>query len=146
MHFVTGGAFNGKSKWVKEYYQLWDTPHVWISSYKDEFVGEKSSCEHEENIVVLEAPEIWFKQWLKRLNKEEVRAKWQKLLQIWVEWEQQDRNRKVVIIGNDMTKGIVPISLEERIWRDVTGWAYQDTVKQSERVDLIWYGINQQIK
>ena len=146
MHFVTGGAYNGKSKWVKEYYQLRRTPHLWISGYEEGSIADNSLAEHKENMVVLEAAEIWFKQWLKQLNKDEVRNKWQIVLQAWLEWEKEEGSRKVIIIGTDMTKGIVPMTAEERIWRDVTGWAYQDTVKKAERVDVIWYGINQQLK
>ena len=34
MHFVTGGAYNGKAKWVKNHYTL-DMDHVqWISAYR----------------------------------------------------------------------------------------------------------------
>lgn len=145
MHFVTGGAYNGKSKWVMEYYELRHTPHLWISGYQEE-IADISLAEHKENIVVLEAVEVCFKQWIKQLNKDEVRNQWQMLLRAWLEWELKDESRKVIIIGTDMTKGIVPMTAEERIWRDVTGWAFQDTVKKAERVDVIWYGISQRLK
>lgn len=146
MHFITGGAYNGKSRWVKEYYQLREIPHLWISSYKEGPIAENFLAEHKEYIVVMEAVEVWFKHWLKQLSKQEARLKWQLLLQTSLEWEKEEKNRKVIIIGTDMTKGIVPMIAEERKWRDITGWAYQDAVKEAERVDLIWYGINQQLK
>lgn len=146
MHFVTGGAYNGKSKWVKEYYELEGTPHLWMSSYQEAAIVENPTDVNKEAIIVIEAAEVLLKHWLNQLDKEKIRNKWRMVLQAWLEWEKVEESRKVIIIGTDMTKGIVPISSEDRIWRDVTGWAYQDTVKKAERVDLIWYGINQQLK
>lgn len=55
-------------------------------------------------------------------------------------------SRKLVIIGTDISKGIVPLEKENRLWRDFTGWVYQDLVAKAERVDVIWYGINQIMK
>ena len=54
--------------------------------------------------------------------------------------------RKLVVIGSDITKGIVPVEKENRLWRDVTGWAYQDLAAQADKIDIIWYGCNQTIK
>lgn len=148
MHFVTGGAFNGKSKWVSEYYQLNHTPYEWISAYQQKDVPEtiKKIKGGGHSLIVLEGIEIWVKEWVERLEAHEIRKKWQDLLQQWLEWEQHHPSCKIVIIGIDVSKGIVPIDAKQRKWRDVTGWIYQDTVSSSQRVDLIWYGINQQIR
>ena len=144
MHFVTGGAFNGKSKWINEYYQLRDTPHVWISGYHEAAIPEKPPTV--ESIIVMEGIEVWLKFWTERLNIQEARDRWQLFLHSWLQWEKETVKRKIILIGTDISKGIVPMLPEQRKWRDMTGWAYQDAVKVAERVDLIWYGINQQIK
>ena len=144
MHFVTGGAFNGKSKWVKQYYQLREIPHLWFSSYQEVVIPENFS--NEENVVVLEGIEAWLKLWIEQLSMKEAREKWQLLLRTWLDWEQEEANRKVILIGSDITKGIVPMLYEDRKWRDLAGWAYQDAAKVAERVELIWYGISQRIK
>ena len=34
MYFVTGGAFNGKSKWVKAYHQITSDNCSWFSAYQ----------------------------------------------------------------------------------------------------------------
>lgn len=146
MHFVTGGAFNGKSKWVKEYYQLVDTPYLWVSAYEGGLVPENLNEFGEGSLIVLEGIEIWLRDWIEQLDIQRAREKWQLLLLSWLEWERADRQRKIILIGTDITKGIVPIRAEDRKWRDITGWAYQDVVKSAERVDHIWYGISQQIK
>lgn len=51
-----------------------------------------------------------------------------------------------MLIGSDISKGIVPMAAEDRWWRDTTGWVYQDLVSAAERVDVIWYGISQKLK
>lgn len=142
MHFVTGGAFNGKSKWVKEFYQLDEVPHQWVSAYRGE-----TAVEFDRNApVIMEGIEVWLRNGLKASAVGEVRERWKNQLVTWLDWEKEDIHRKIVLIGTDITKGIVPMEAEDRKWRDVTGWAYQDIAAVSDRVDLIWYGINRKIK
>ncbi|WHX42702.1 bifunctional adenosylcobinamide kinase/adenosylcobinamide-phosphate guanylyltransferase [Mesobacillus sp. AQ2] len=142
MHFVTGGAFNGKSKWVREQYQLEDLEHTWISAYK----GEKIPDLNSKKIIVLEGIEVWIREVTRSISADSSREKWQSLIQEWMKWESMDDKRKLILIGNDISKGIVPIAPEERLWRDATGWVYQDLVSDAERVDVIWYGISQKLK
>lgn len=144
MHFVTGGAFNGKSKWVKEHYELYAAPHLWVSAYQGNSVPENT--ESWLDLVILEGLEIWVKEWNGQLAIQDRREKWRELLQSWIQWEKEAEHRKLILIGSDISKGIVPMSAEERNWRDVTGWAYQDTAGMAEKVNLIWYGISQKIK
>ena len=56
------------------------------------------------------------------------------------------RKIRIIVIGTDITKGIVPIEKENRVWRDLTGRVFQDTASICERVDLIWYGISKRLK
>ncbi|WP_019156429.1 bifunctional adenosylcobinamide kinase/adenosylcobinamide-phosphate guanylyltransferase [Robertmurraya massiliosenegalensis] len=134
MHFVTGGAFNGKSKWVRTKF-----PEAkWISAYSGE--SESFPEEAEAPVVVLEGMEQWVK------ASANSREEWTKVLEKWLEWEQVDSSRYVIFIGTDISKGIVPIEKEHRDWRDRTGWVYQDLVALCKQVDVIWYGINQTIK
>lgn len=141
MHFVTGGAFNGKRAWVKKRYQ---EAH-WISAYNhDPMPADFQKID--ENLIVLEGIEIWLRELTKQYDAKECRERWNQFLNYWLTWENLKGPRKVVIIGTDITKGIVPMEKENRLWRDVTGWAYQDLAEMAEKVDLIWYGINQTIK
>ncbi|MBY0121186.1 bifunctional adenosylcobinamide kinase/adenosylcobinamide-phosphate guanylyltransferase [Bacillus sp. S/N-304-OC-R1] len=143
MHFVTGGAFNGKSKWVTEYYKLKETPHLWISGYRNESVEIDF---HPQLFVILEGIEIFLKGLAAQHEINIAREKWQMLLTEWSKWENEAQGRQIILIGTDMNKGIVPIRAEDRKWRDFTGWAYQDTARLSERTDVIWYGISRRIK
>ncbi len=135
MHFVTGGAFNGKRKWVITRYP----DGKWVSAYKGEALVEDLNALHAAT-VVLEGLEAW----VKELSFS--REKWRSIISGWRKWEQQAPARQVIVIGTDISKGIVPIEKENRSWRDQTGWVYQDMVVACERVDMIWYGINQRIK
>lgn len=135
MHFVTGGAFNGKRRWVRKMYP----DAKWISAHEGESLLEALDFINS-SIVVLEGLETWIKDY--SLSREE----WKKIILDWEKWEQEKFGRQLVLIGTDIGKGIVPLEKENRNWRDLTGWLYQDIAAVSEKVDVIWYGINQTIK
>lgn len=132
MHFVTGGAYNGKRRWVRDRY-----PEAkWVSAYN----GSPILVELDDSVVVLEGLEQWVK------GSSYTREEWKRQLEKWLTWENETPSRQVVLIGSDISKGIVPMEKEDRDWRDMTGWVYQDVTAVSRQVDLIWYGINQTIK
>ena len=142
MHFVTGGAYNGKAKWVKNHYTI-DIDHVqWISAYRD----EPLPVHFDKDTVVLQGIEAWIKRDASKQEAAVIRLNWQEIIGEWRIWEEAKNNRRCILIGADITKGIVPIEVENRIWRDATGWVFQDIVAASNRVDIIWYGVSQQLK
>ncbi len=146
MHFVTGGAYNGKKQWIKNYYHLDTTRHHWLSAYKGE-----SYTKTEQNdlpaIVVLEGMERWIKtQITMQKSMDSLVAELQTQLDIWLQWEKQSEHHQLIMIGTDITKGIVPIEKKDRYWRDVAGWVYQYVTKQSTQMNIVWYGIAEKIK
>ncbi|WP_408006360.1 bifunctional adenosylcobinamide kinase/adenosylcobinamide-phosphate guanylyltransferase [Pseudalkalibacillus sp. A8] len=146
MHFITGGAFNGKKAWVKNYYRIErHLDYQWVSSYENENLPEDLSP-FRKKLLFLEGIELWVKGILLKTDVEECRRRWDEKLAKWQCWEDAAPENKVILIGTDISKGIVPLEKDERAWRDVTGWCYQDTTQIADRVDLVWYGINQQIK
>jgi adenosylcobinamide kinase / adenosylcobinamide-phosphate guanylyltransferase len=142
LHFITGGAFNGKRAWVKEKYGLDGT---WLSAYQDHHLKADMN-QIESKLLVLEGIEVWLRELTKSNDSDRCRDIWNTTINHWLLWEKADPNRKLVVIGNDITKGIVPMEKENRLWRDVTGWAFQDLAAKADRVDIIWYGLNQTIK
>lgn len=142
MHFITGGAFNGKRAWIKEKYGLNGT---WFSAYRDHQL-KADIIQIESNLLVLEGIEIWLKELTKNYDSYRCLEIWNTTLNHWLTWEKADVSRNLVVVGNDITKGIVPMEKENRVWRDVTGWAYQDLAAKADKVDIIWYGLNQTIK
>lgn len=146
MHIITGGAYNGKSAWVRDFYQLNNGKHFrWISAYKEEGCPDDLSVVNE-SLIVLEGVEQWILRWIEDHPSADHREMGRRLIQDWVNWELEDNDRMLVIIGTDISKGIVPMERNIRMWRDTTGWFYQDLVEKSNRFDLVWYGIQKQLK
>ncbi|BAB05313.1 bifunctional adenosylcobinamide kinase/adenosylcobinamide-phosphate guanylyltransferase [Halalkalibacterium halodurans] len=140
MHFVTGGAFHGKHQWVREHYKLQRRSDYVVHNG---FAGAKvlpSSIEEGE-LVIVTGLHLYIRM---LLGHEEPRTVLKHWLQDAISWEKGGKT--VVLIGNEIGKGIVPVKREDREWRDLVGLCYQDIVRLAERVDLIWYGLNQQIK
>jgi adenosylcobinamide kinase / adenosylcobinamide-phosphate guanylyltransferase len=142
LHFITGGAFNGKRAWVRGNYGISGT---WLSAYQDHHLNADIN-QIESNLLVLEGIEIWLKELTTNYDSYRCREIWNTTINHWLIWEKAEFNRKLVVIGTDITKGIVPLEKENRLWRDVTGWAYQDLAAKADKVDIIWYGLNQTIK
>lgn len=142
MHFVTGGAFNGKGKWVKQHYSKSTT---WLSAYHD--ADWLNPTDELQKVVVLEGLEHWVKKEIDPnvqadILLDSVMGK----VNPWLEWENKDRDYQLILIGTDISKGIVPINKYDRLQRDIVGWLYQRLVKRADRVDLIWYGIAETLK
>jgi adenosylcobinamide kinase / adenosylcobinamide-phosphate guanylyltransferase len=144
MHFITGGAYNGKSAWIRRYYQLNNRGKFrWISAYKDENFPDDLSI-YNEKLIVLEGAEQWILKMIEDNSSCDHREKGRQFIEAWINWE--DLDRQLVVIGTDISKGIVPMEAKNRIWRDTTGWFYQDLVAKCDRFDLVWYGIAKQLK
>ena len=118
---------------------------IWLSAYQDAPLTEDFNHINSD-LLVLEGIEIWLKELTKTYDSYRSREIWIQTIDQWLIWERAKPQRKLVVIGTDITKGIVPVEKENRLWRDVTGWAYQDLAAKAEKVDVIWYGLNQTIK
>lgn len=139
MHFVTGGAFNGKAEWVRTFYRLHDeNSSRWYSAYRGDALPKDLPGSR---LVVLEGIE----QWILQTGEAFDRNAGKEWLAAWLAWE-KGGERKIVLIGTDISKGIVPMEREIREWRDVTGRFYQDAAKCCDRFDWIWYGVAKRLK
>ncbi|WP_240613573.1 bifunctional adenosylcobinamide kinase/adenosylcobinamide-phosphate guanylyltransferase [Pueribacillus theae] len=143
-----GGAFNGKSNWIKKHYNKELENAGWLSAYDSDFKREEfENVDTFKNVTILQGVENYIKMCIQPFSEsDEIRKKFNEQCDIWLEWEERSAIRQLIIIGNDLSKGIVPIEKEDRIWRDLTGWCYQDLTTRSDRVDLIWYGISKRLK
>ena len=54
--------------------------------------------------------------------------------------------RACVIIGDEISGGVVPVDKFEREWRDVTGKLYQYLAEEAEIVDRIFAGLPLRLK
>lgn len=127
------------------HYHLKSAPsYKWYNFYEQSNIPTPEQLEGE-YAVILEGLEAALQ---KSLCKGEaaIREEWAKFLEVWKVWEKGVPGRKVIFIGCDISKGIVPLLESERKWRDITGWCYQELSKQCNRVDVIWNGLAQTIK
>jgi adenosylcobinamide kinase / adenosylcobinamide-phosphate guanylyltransferase len=142
VHFVTGGAFHGKAKWVTGTYNLSREDNGWFV-LKD---GIPASDDFNRgNIVVLEGIEQMVRSTVLEKGESAARETLSQVLESWLIWD-ASKDHQLILIGTDIGKGIVPMEQENRMWRDFNGWFFQDIAKKALRVDLIWYGIPQLLK
>ncbi|WP_209122538.1 bifunctional adenosylcobinamide kinase/adenosylcobinamide-phosphate guanylyltransferase [Alkalihalobacillus sp. BA299] len=144
MEFITGGAFHGKRKWVYSHYKIDHVNEfVCYNGYEQEDILKGLNNVPDRHLCVIFGIERIIKRYF-LLN--DGRAEFNRLLEQWLEWERIRVDRTLVLVGSEIGKGIVPISSDDRMWRDLVGWCYQDIVKQANKVYRIWYGISEQLK
>lgn len=136
MHFVIGGAYNGKRKWVES--QLNQVSYQELSE-----PGEK--IDSGANTILFIELENWILKQFGR-DSDEVVLVWKQEVDRLIEWENGHPARHVVIIGTDQSKGIVPVEKEQRFTRDVLGWCHQYSALKAERVTRVWYGVAEELK
>ncbi len=51
-----------------------------------------------------------------------------------------------ILIGDEIGGGVVPTDPFERLWRDETGFLYQELARRSDIVDRIWAGLPIRLK
>ncbi|MGM0750972.1 MAG: bifunctional adenosylcobinamide kinase/adenosylcobinamide-phosphate guanylyltransferase [Bacillota bacterium] len=144
MYFVTGGSFNGKSKWVKVHFNLNSTDTTWISLFNRERI-HLEDIDFSKSVIVIEGLEYGIRSSIIN-NDPEIRKSLTTLMQFLKQWEEEEPDRKVIWIGSEIGKGIVPMDKLSREWRDMTGWVYQDLAEMSQKVWLVWYGLATSLK
>lgn len=143
MHVVTGGAYNGKLNWVFDHYELSTKEYTLISSYRHDLLPDDFET-ITTDILIINGIEGYVKTFL--ANEASVASQTEKIVLDFMNWEQQKDNRKLIVIGNDISKGVVPKEAFDREWRDMSGIMCQRLVQSSERFDIVWYGVNRQLK
>ncbi|MGM0854166.1 MAG: bifunctional adenosylcobinamide kinase/adenosylcobinamide-phosphate guanylyltransferase [Bacillota bacterium] len=144
MYFVTGGSFNGKSRWVKIHFNLKETDTTWIPLFGGERI-HLDDINFSNSVIVIEGLEYGIRSII--LNNDcEIRKSFTILMQSLKQWEEEDPDRRVIWIGSEIGKGIVPMDKLSREWRDMTGWVYQDLAEISQQVWLVWYGLATSLK
>ncbi|TMU87310.1 hypothetical protein FGG79_04055 [Bacillus sp. BHET2] len=141
MYFITGGSFNGKSRWVKKQFNLIESETTWISLFDNEMEDITTI----RPIIVLEGVEYAVRSSILHSGVDS-KALFKEQIDSLREWEEGSPERKVIWIGSEIGKGIVPIDQSSREWRDMTGWVYQDLAEKSQQVWLVWYGLASSIK
>ncbi|MFS3927790.1 bifunctional adenosylcobinamide kinase/adenosylcobinamide-phosphate guanylyltransferase [Priestia flexa] len=140
MHFVFGGAFNGKRKWIKKQYDNQIT--AWYSAYENPI--KVPTLVKGDQYIVIEGIERYIKELIDSgKTVDEVCCYFNEQLQAW---RAENLLANIIVIGTEIGKGIVPLNQNDRSWRDACGYVYQMLVAEAETVDRIWYGISNRIK
>ncbi|MFT8320218.1 MAG: bifunctional adenosylcobinamide kinase/adenosylcobinamide-phosphate guanylyltransferase [Bacillus sp. (in: firmicutes)] len=146
MHFITGGSFNGKKRWALNFYQLtFDKEEMKVVRFYDKEDIE-DLLEVTKPFLLLEGIEYWIRHKIMTLEEDKIYDYFYTFFKRLKDWENSGDNHQVILIGSDITKGIVPIKKEDRLWRDVTGRIFQEAVRMADRVDVVWYGLHDQLK
>src|SRR5690625_3789051 len=138
MHLVIGGAYNGKANWVKEQYGFKDNQLItWISFYNGDFLKTNLST-YKTNYIVLQGLEKLVLYYMHHYELKDVEDCLTHLIHhTFLPFVKDGREHRLILIGTDITKGIVPVESTMRNWRDITGRFYQELVTYSNQVDLV---------
>ncbi|WP_301107280.1 bifunctional adenosylcobinamide kinase/adenosylcobinamide-phosphate guanylyltransferase [Sporosarcina sp.] len=124
MHIFIGGAYNGKTEYVRRW--IGDQPACFCTM---ETAANAKSGER----LVISAVHEWLK------NTE--------LIEQQVNEAVQAVNKPdTIFILTEIGRGVVPLEAEQRELRDRCGRLYQQLYKEASDVTRIWYGIPQSIK
>jgi len=129
---------------VKTHFNLKETDTTWIPLFSGERI-HLDDINFSNSVIVIEGLEYGIRSTILN-NDSEVRKSFTILMQTLKQWEEEDPDRRVIWIGAEVGKGIVPMEKLSREWRDMTGWVYQDLAKMSKQVWLVWYGLATSLK
>jgi len=124
MIFVFGGIYQGKLDYVKENYevtQIIDCKNLEPQSFSEGTV--LSNFEYFINTM---------------LEKDIDPVKYIK--------DNINKFKEIIIIGNEIGLGVVPMKKEDRILRDNVGFIYQILSKEAKSVVRVWNGLPMRIK
>lgn len=124
MHFVFGGAYNGKTAYAKKLapHATLHTAHIPETATAPIIIRHIEQCITKAEDEVAEAQRIF------------------KALQRIASMQ------PLIVIGNDISRGIVPLDAYARFQRDCAGRLYQLLITEAAQVTQIWYGIPQRLK
>lgn len=124
MHVYIGGAYNGKTKYVRRW--IGDQPACFCT------METAANAKSGERLVISNVHD-----WLKNTELTEQQAN---------EALQAVSHQDTIFILTEIGRGVVPLEAEQRELRDRCGRVYQQLCKEASDVTRIWYGIPQSIK
>lgn len=117
IHFIFGGLYQGQREYVEKHY---GEAHQMKSI--DDF--QKGS------VNVIFPAELFFAD----LSDEQVEELFKSI------------EGGLVIVGNEIGMGVVPMDKTQRLHRDKIGWHYQNIAKQSDRITRCFMGIAEELR
>lgn len=124
MILVIGGAYSGKLEFVKESYGIDESEIFFCNNQQLDFSKK----------VICGLHKFTYESGISGVNPLDIMKKNIELL--------EDK----IIICDEISNGIVPLKMEERIWREDTGRCLQYLSKNASRVYRVFCGIPTAIK
>jgi len=124
MIFVFGGIYQGKLDYVKENYE----------------VTQVIDCKNQDPQSFSEGTVLTnFEQFINTMLEKDIDP---------VKYIKDNiyKFKEVIIIGNEIGLGVVPMKKEDRILRDNVGFIYQILSKEAKSVVRVWNGLPMRIK
>lgn len=124
MKLLFGGAYNGKLKYVREYFEIKEEEIFYCTNGEIDF--SKKVISGIDKFIYFNALDgkeslMFFK-------------------------EKRYLLKDKILICDEISSGIVPLKKEERFWREETGKVLQYLSKESEEVYRIFFGIPTRLK
>ena len=124
MIFVFGGIYQGKLDYVKENYEV--TQIIDCKNLEPQSFSEATVLTNFEYFINT------------MLEKDIDPVKYIK--------DNINKFKEIIIIGNEIGLGVVPMKKEDRILRDNVGFIYQILSKEAKSVVRVWNGLPMRIK
>ncbi|WP_342546524.1 bifunctional adenosylcobinamide kinase/adenosylcobinamide-phosphate guanylyltransferase [Lysinibacillus sp. FSL K6-4013] len=130
MHVFIGGAYNGKTDYVRRLYEQQQMVMI---------AGELPEAAPACDVLVLKNLENW-------LVTQDLEEDEQIVQTVLATLQELEQHCTLALIVTDMGRGVVPMDKQARQLRDTCGRLYQALFKEAEQVVRIWYGIAEQLK
>ncbi|SDH09171.1 adenosylcobinamide kinase /adenosylcobinamide-phosphate guanylyltransferase [Alteribacillus persepolensis] len=142
MYFITGGACNGKKQWVvTNFNEKIQNSCRWYCGYQEDWTDILELQHTEADTVVIEGIEHCLKAYASEGSGRSGALFYETFVQPLRHWEKACAGRTLIIIGTDVTKGVVPMEQETRRFRDETGRLFQYLSQHANDMYMIWFGI-----
>lgn len=141
MQLFIGGACAGKRDAVAARFP---TASVWRLDAAKSFIDSEKALVVDTPLVITGVLE-WLGGALERDDTEALRQQWQSDMAALCR-RAEELNAPLIIIANEVGRGIVPMQPEQRRLRDLNGWFVQDATAQAEQVWYVRHGLVMGIK
>lgn len=141
MQLFIGGACAGKRDAVTARFP---TANGWRLDAAKPFIDSQQALVADTPLVITGVLE-WLSVALERDDNDALRQQWQSDMAALCQ-RAEELNAPLIIIANEVGRGIVPMQPEQRHLRDLNGWFVQDSTTQAEHVWYVRHGLVMAVK
>ena len=141
MQLFIGGACAGKRDAVAARFP---TANGWRLDAAKPFSDSQQTLIADKPLVITGVLE-WLGASLEREDNDTLRQQWQSDMAALCQ-RAEELNAPLIIIANEVGRGIVPMQPEQRRLRDLNGWFVQDATAQAEQVWYVRHGLVMAVK